>query len=162
MKKKYVIISIILSANTVFFECSSQTRFSYIRNRLNGQNIQEQSYEQLLIGPLRYNISALNNSFIIAQNYNHTFLGKICNPYDIDSIFNEEGDYGSSASFLSIWNELGYFGNKYGIYSPFNSLTSTPPMIIKDGSIIGYLTVNKSIIGGISPYSLIIYIDDFH
>ncbi len=88
---------------------------------------------------------------IIAQDDENTYLGKISNSYDSESIFNEYGTYGSEYSSNSIWNEYSTFGSEYSSYSPFNKYTSTPPMIIKDGKIIGYLSANKSIEASISP-----------
>lgn len=93
----------------------------------------------------------LDGAVIIAQDDANTYLGKITSPYDSDSIFNEYGTYGSEYSFTSIWNDYSTFGSEYSTYSPFNEYTSTPPMIIKDKRIIGYLTTNKYIQGAISP-----------
>lgn len=95
--------------------------------------------------------STLNGASIIAQDSDNTFLGKITNSFDGDSIFNEFGDYGNDFSSDSIWNEFSTFGNEFNSESPFNEFSSDPPMIIKDGQIIGYLSTNKSINGAISP-----------
>lgn len=88
---------------------------------------------------------------LIAQDDKNTFLGKIANPYDSESIFNEYGTYGSQYNSSSIWNQYGTFGSEYSMHSPHNSYTSTPPMIIKNRKILGYLTVNKSIKSSITP-----------
>lgn len=88
---------------------------------------------------------------LIAQDNENTYLGEIKNSYASDSIFNEYGTYGSEYSSNSIWNEYSTFGSEYSSYSPFNEYTSTPPMMIKGGKIIGYLTENKSIEASISP-----------
>ena len=95
--------------------------------------------------------SALNGAVIIAQDSENTILGKIASEFDKDSIFNEYGTYGSEYSSRSIWNEYSKFGNEYNSYSPFNEYSSKPPMIIKSGKLIGYLTTNKYIQGAISP-----------
>ena len=81
----------------------------------------------------------------------NTTLGKIGSPYDSASIFNEYGTYGSEYNSLSIWNQYGTFGSEYNSYSATNSYTSTPPMIIKNKKILGYLSANKSLKGSISP-----------
>lgn len=88
---------------------------------------------------------------LIAQDDKNTYLGKITNSFDSDSIFNEYGRYGSEYNSSSIWNEYATFGSEYSSYSPHNKYTSTPPMIIKNGKIIGYLSANKSINSSISP-----------
>lgn len=92
----------------------------------------------------------VNGASLVAQDSGNTFLGKINNSFDSKSIFNEYGTYGNEFSGSSIWNEFSTFGNQYNIYSPFNKYSLTPPMIIKSGKIIGYLTTNKSVRGGIS------------
>jgi hypothetical protein len=99
-------------------------------------------------------ILALKGALIFAQDNKQTYLGKIENKYNSESIFNEYGTYGSKYSSDSIWNEYSTFGNKYSTYSPFNSYCSSPPVIVKNGQIIGYLTTNDYISGGISPHIL--------
>ena len=98
--------------------------------------------------------SILNNAKIIAQDNKNTYLGKITNSFDSESIFNEFGTYGSEFSSNSIWNEFGTYGSEFSSYSPFNEFTSSPPLIIKSGKIIGYLTANKSLQSSISPNML--------
>jgi hypothetical protein len=88
---------------------------------------------------------------IIAQDDENTYLGKVTNRYDSDSIFNEYGKYGSQYNGNSIWNAYGSFGSPYNEYSPSNKYSSRPPMLIKDQEVIGYLSANKSIKASISP-----------
>ncbi len=95
--------------------------------------------------------SIVKGAFLIAQDDKNTFLGKIANPYDSESIFNEHGTYGSPYNASSIWNQYATFGSEYSSYSPHNSYTSTPPMIVKNKKVLGYLTVNKSIKPSITP-----------
>ncbi|MEG3789154.1 hypothetical protein V1318_03375 [Lysobacter sp. CCNWLW3] len=95
--------------------------------------------------------SRLNGSVIVAQDSKNTVLGKITNNFDSDSIFNEFGTYGNEFSSDSIWNEFSTFGNEFSSDSPFNEFSSSPPMIIKGGNVIGYLSANKSIRSSISP-----------
>lgn len=93
----------------------------------------------------------LQDAMLIAQDDENTYLGKITNPYDSDSIFNEYGTYGSEYSMLSIWNQYATFGSRYNSYSSRNSNTTTPPMIVKNKKILGYLSTNKSLEPSISP-----------
>ena len=93
----------------------------------------------------------LRDASIIAQDNSKTFLGVVANSYDSKSIFNEYGSYGSEYSSESIWNDYGSFGGEYSSYSPFNTYTSTPPMFIKNGQVIGYLSSNKYLEPSISP-----------
>lgn len=93
----------------------------------------------------------VKGAVLIAQDDKNTFLGKITNAYDSESIFNEYGTYGSQYNSSSIWNQYATFGSEYSSYSPHNSYTSTPPMIIKNKMVLGYLTANKSIKSSITP-----------
>lgn len=96
----------------------------------------------------------VSGAVIVAQDDERTYLGKITNGYDSESIFNEYGSYGSEYSSSSIWNKYATFGSEYSSYSPFNKYTSTPPMIIKNRNIIGYLSANKRLRASVSPYIL--------
>lgn len=98
--------------------------------------------------------SVLSGAVIIAQDSEHTYLGRISSKYDGDSIFNDYGPHGGKYSSESIWNEYSQFGGQYSSYSPFNEYTSQPPMIIKDREILAYLTVSKYMNGAVSPYLL--------
>lgn len=93
----------------------------------------------------------VKDASVVAQDSENTSLGKIVNSYNTNSIFNEYGDFGSQYSTKSIWNQYGSFGGEYGTYSPFNKYAASPPMLIKSGKLIGYLTVNKSVQPSISP-----------
>lgn len=105
---------------------------------------------------------AVKGAVIIAQDSDDTYLGKISSSYDSDSIFNEYGKYGSEYSSNSIWNEYGKFGSEYNTYSPHNSYSSSPPRIIKNRKVIGYLTANKSIRASISPNLLKGLCEDYY
>ena len=99
-------------------------------------------------------IFLLKGALVFAQDDEQTYLGKIDNKYNSESVFNKYGTYGNEYSSESIWNKYSEFGNKYNYLSPFNDYSSSPPRIIKNGKIIGYLTTNKFISGAISPYIL--------
>ena len=88
---------------------------------------------------------------VIADDDEHTFLGKIGNTVASDSIFNTVGHHGSTVSSQSIWNEVGRFGGEVARLSPFNPVTSSPPFIVKDGKVVGRLTVNEVVRGAIDP-----------
>jgi len=85
------------------------------------------------------------------------FLGLVsCSLYDVDSIFNRFGMYGSRFSFTSIWNEFGMYGGKFGMYSPFNDFTSTPPYVFVNGRFAAYLTQGGFLFPKVSPTDLIV------
>lgn len=99
-------------------------------------------------------IDLLKGSKIYAQNSQKTFLGLIDSEFYVDSIFNQFGSYGDKISSNSIWNKIGTFGDEISSYSPYNSYTNSPPVIVKNGTVIGFLTVNTSIEARLSPYDL--------
>jgi len=95
--------------------------------------------------------TTVNSAILIAQDDKETYLGKISSPFDGESIFNEYGTYGSQYSSNSIWNQYTTFGSAYSSYSPFSKYSSSPPIIIKNKKIIGYLSANKSFSNSVSP-----------
>ncbi len=89
-------------------------------------------------------------SFIIASD--GQFLGKLSlNKYDLESILNPYGSYGSIYSALSIYNPFSTYGSKYSSLSPFNPYTFTPPIIYLRGVKVGLLSVNQYLNGSIDP-----------
>ncbi|MCE3047491.1 hypothetical protein [Helicobacter kayseriensis] len=104
----------------------------------------------------------LEGASIIAQDDENTYLGKIENSLSSDSIFNEISNYGNPYSPTSIFNEYGIFGDSHSPCSANNSSSDTPPILIKKGSIIGFLTTNQSINGGINPNLLKALCKDFY
>ncbi len=92
---------------------------------------------------------------IYSQENPPRYLGKLGHKYDFESIFNKYGMYGNSYNLNSIWNQYGPYGNRFSTYSPFNQYTTTPPVIVSGDIIIGYLTINRYITGGISPFTLL-------
>jgi len=97
----------------------------------------------------------LKGASIIAQDGKSTYLGEIDNEFGKDSIFNEFSKFGNEFNADSIFNEFGTFGGEFSQFSPFNEFTNKPPMIVKDGKVIGYLTANKAKRGGISVPALL-------
>ncbi len=104
-------------------------------------------------------VGELRDAKVYAQDGSQTFLGKIVNSSHTDSIFNRYGTYGSDTSNTSIWNKFSPFGGENGQYSPFNAFAS-PPKIIKDGMLVGYLTV-RQMGNSISPEQLRALQDQF-
>lgn len=95
------------------------------------------------------------NEALLYSNDGSTFLGKLTsNKYNAESVCNTYGTFGSKYSATSIWNQYGTYGSKYSTESAFNQLTITPPIIVSNGKIIGYLTVNTMIQNAISPYGV--------
>lgn len=93
----------------------------------------------------------VKDAVVLAQDDNNTYLGRISNSYDSESIFNEYGTHGSEYSSSSIWNQYGEFGSEYSSYAASSKYSSTPPMIVKNKKVIGYLSANKNMKPSISP-----------
>jgi len=106
-------------------------------------------------------VSQLRGAKLIAQDGEKTFLGTFSNRFQRDSIFNEFGPNGSEFSGTSIWNKFCPFGSEFSQHSPNNQFTGTPPMIVKNGKIIGYLTRNKLHKGALNPGILKALVDEF-
>ncbi|MDA8936028.1 cadherin repeat domain-containing protein [Porticoccaceae bacterium] len=92
----------------------------------------------------------LNGASIYSQEYTPTYLGFFGNQYASESIYYELGTYGSELSQLSVRNTFGSYGSESWQYSATNSFTTTPPTIYKNNVLLGFLTTNSTIIGGIS------------
>lgn len=92
-------------------------------------------------------------SFLLAQD--GQFLGILSsNRYQLDSVMNEYGSYGSRFSSTSIFNQYCQYGSKIGFYSPFNPHTNTPPKIIFRGQWVGLLTMNMFLQNRLDPHQL--------
>ena len=99
-----------------------------------------------------YRCYELEGSKIIAED--GTFLGRLGESYETNSIYNEYSDHGNTYGGASIWNKYSDFGNEYGNASPFNSSASKPPILLKNGKVIGKLTTNSNEYDGVDPRSL--------
>ena len=113
--------------------------------------LMEYSIEELQLALTTKVTTTYRAAKIIADDEDHTYLGQIDVEFSSDSIFNEYGTHGSKYSSQSIQNEYGRFGGEYSVHSAFNKYSSTPPLIVKDGRVIGRLTVNKYVAGAIDP-----------
>lgn len=69
------------------------------------------------------------------------YLGNLnSNQFDVNSVANPFGQYGSKYSPLSINNQFGTYGSRYSPYSPSNPYAVTPPKIVTPtGQYLGNL-----------------------
>jgi hypothetical protein len=90
----------------------------------------------------------LDGSVVYSQESSPVYLGFFGTTSATDSIMNLCSTYGSQYNSLSVRNEYGTYGSPYNPYSVTNPYTSTPPVIYKNGSAIGYLTTgyNTSVV----------------
>lgn len=100
-------------------------------------------------------IGVKSSEVSIYSNDLKTFLGTLStNTFDRESIFNEFGTYGSPFNTKSIWNEFGTYGSEFSTQSAFNEFTRTPPVLVYDGQIFGYVTMNTFLKNSITPNQL--------
>ncbi len=79
------------------------------------------------------------------------YLGRFTNRFDSESVLNEFGQYGSRFAANSTNNEFGTYGSQFGSLSARNPFASRPPVIVKNGSQIGFYTVNEFKTPGVAP-----------
>ncbi|MNI66459.1 hypothetical protein D3C73_1220220 [compost metagenome] len=127
-----------------------------INNGFNSKSsisIQNQTTPNTKVNTPSANISGAD--ILLYSNDGKTFLGNIStNTYAADSIFNEYGIYGSKYSATSISNEYSIYGGPYSDESAFNKFATKPPILVYNGQTIGYVTINTTILNGISPAAL--------
>lgn len=114
-------------------------------------NSDDKSLQKEVAGNQKALIKMLLGAKIYSQEKPPKYLGEIAGEFDRESIFNEFGPHGSEFAADSIWSEFGNYGSEFSAHSPFNKFTGTPPMIVSGNKIIGYLTVNTAIRGGLTP-----------
>jgi hypothetical protein len=107
--------------------------------------------------PTTPTVPAVTGAVLVAQD--GQFLGTVnADSFDPNSLANSFGTYGSSFNSLSIWNPYGLYGSSYNAYSPWNPYTSTPPVVIENNTIIGFVTTNPSLTPAVHPNDLAIAI----
>jgi hypothetical protein len=86
----------------------------------------------------------ITNFFLFGGTGNSVYLGCLtCNQFDVESVCNRFGNYGSEFSTQSIWNQFGNYGSQFSSSSPWNQFSSTGPVIIgSDNLFYGYFTTN--------------------
>jgi hypothetical protein len=89
-------------------------------------------------------------AFLVAND--GQYLGKLSsNHFDSESICNDFGSYGSRFSSTSIRQQFSSYGSDFSSLSPYDQFTSTPPLIIFEGQVVGYLTKNSFLRGAVDP-----------
>lgn len=85
-----------------------------------------------------------------------TFLGYWTDRFAPDSIFNENGPYGSKASNRSVKGEFGPYGSPDGERSAWNPFSHRPPYFSRKGRFICYLTTNTTLEPRLDPRVLFV------
>ena len=94
----------------------------------------------------------LEGAKIIAED--GTYLGTLDDSYKSDSIYNDYSDYGNEYNSDSVWNDYSDYGNEYSSQSAMNDSASEPPVLLKDGEVVGKLTTNDYEYEGVNPKAL--------
>lgn len=92
---------------------------------------------------------ALAGAALVAND--GTFLGYWTSQYDTNSLFNPYGPYGSKFQIGSIWDSFGNYGSQHSIYSPWNPYSTQPPIFVRDGQALCYLSVNTVLSPRLDP-----------
>jgi hypothetical protein len=75
-------------------------------------------------------------------------------------LVNTFGPHGSRYSSDSIFNQYSPFGSPYGGESPYNQYSTSPPMFVKNGTSLGYLSVNKYLSPRVDPQEFITWLEN--
>ena len=87
------------------------------------------------------------------------FLGRITtDTVANDSLVNPFGPHGSQVSSVSIFNQLGTYGNARNTISPFHPTSFQPPRIRRNGQTLARLTINTSFNDRVDPNGLVAWL----
>lgn len=96
----------------------------------------------------------LDGASVFSQQPEPVFLGFFGSSSASDSIENSLGPYGSTTSATSMHNSTSLYGNSFGPYSANSGDASLPPLIVKYGLTVGFLTTNASLQSPDYPYEV--------
>ncbi len=102
-----------------------------------------------VLAPTTNVCTAIAGASIIAND--GKYLGRFTNRFDSESVLNQFGQYGSPYAALSTNNQYGTYGSPYSSLSARNPYTSTPPVIVKNGTALAYYTVNATKTPSVAP-----------
>ncbi|MEO5825855.1 MAG: Ig-like domain-containing protein [Gemmatimonadales bacterium] len=99
---------------------------------------------EILVVDTQWDIcSQIAGASVVASD--ETYLGRLTNRRDPQSIYNESGEYGSPYNPFSIANRHGPYGSPHSPESPWNIFARTGPRLVKNGIPIAVLSVNEDI-----------------
>lgn len=102
-------------------------------------------------------VSILEGTSVVAQD--GQYLGLITrSTTHPDSIANKFGHYGSRYSNVSILNRYGEYGGRHSDLSPFSRFASRPPIVVRGGQGLAFLTVNPIMGPRLDPNLLLGYL----
>ena len=116
-----------------------------------GDQVDEEILESPDSSPVGLAIFAQDGQFLGLVNDNSFDLDSICNPY---------GNYGSEYSATSIWNRYGSYGGEVGILSAFNNISANPPILFEGENPIAYVTTNTLLLPQINSFYLLEFLQN--
>lgn len=97
---------------------------------------------------------------IIIVSADGEYLGKVSSDkYASESICNKYGTFGSPHG-NGIFNRYGDHGGTYSLTGAYNPRAQNPPALIENRQVVGFVTKNSKISGGIDPDVLRAYTCD--
>lgn len=107
-----------------------------------------------VLSGLIISIVALLPSAAIAQQfevmgYDNAFLGAVINGLEENSICNQF-TYGSQFT-ESIFNRFGVYGGQTSPYGAYNPSAEKPPVLLKDGEFVAFISKNRQFKHRIDP-----------
>jgi hypothetical protein len=96
----------------------------------------------------------LDGASVFSQEPNPVYLGFFGTPTATSSIRNTSGPYGSSTSATSVRNPASTYGNSFGNFSAMSATAQLPPVIVKYGLTVGFLTTNQGLTSSDYPYEI--------
>ena len=100
----------------------------------------------LLILGLFFSLQSYSQTLqIFGGQKQNVYLGCLnCSNLETISIWHELGNYGNNQSSKSIWNSKGIYGSQHSNYSPWNKNAKYPPALKDDnGEFYGFLSINE-------------------
>ena len=92
----------------------------------------------------------LDGASVYSQEAAPVFLGFFGRSSAANSITRSIGDYGNTTSAQSMKNKSSVYGSASGSYSINNPAATLPPVIVRNGATLGYITTNNNLFGGYS------------
>lgn len=92
----------------------------------------------------------LDGASVYSQEPAPVFLGFFGASFIANSIYRTSGDYGSTTAARSMRNKSAIYGSTSSNYSASNPSATLPPIIVRNGATLGYVTTNTDLFGGFS------------
>lgn len=89
----------------------------------------------------------LNGASIFSQEDEPVYLGFIGSTLALKSINNSFGILGSEFGTSSVRNKFSKYGSEFNSYSVSNAFASSPPVIVKSGKSVAFLSANSMLTG---------------